>query len=189
MYRLEFLDQNAVRFQDAVVRVGDAKTAHGAFRRAINHTGAKARTRTVRALAKQMGLKQSVVRTRIEERKANYERLEYVLKGSGEPLSLKEFGAKQFAYGVRAKPWGRSQRFEGVFIMAGSRNSGRPVAGGHVFKRTNGSASLPIEKLYGPSIPREMVQGASAIAFSEVTKDLGTRIQHELGRLTGGVVG
>jgi hypothetical protein len=189
MFRLEFMDQNAVRFQDAVAQVGDTKKAHNAFRRAINHTGAKAKTQVVRSLAKQMGLPQRKVREGLSFRRANFERLEYTITGQGRAMSLKEFGAKQFGYGVRAKPWGRSQRFAGAFIFAGTPSSGQPVAGGHVFKRTDGWHSTPIEKLYGPSIPKEMVKDASAAAFERTAGDLGARVGHELRRLTGGVVG
>lgn len=189
MFRLEFMDQNTVRFQDGVARVGDTKKAHDAFRRAINHTGSKSKTQVVRALAKQMGVNQALVRKGLAVRRANFDKLEYTITASGRELSLKEFGAKQFGYGARAKPWGNSRRFEGAFIFAGTPGSGQPVAGGHVFKRTDGSASTPIEKLYGPSVPKEMIKDASADAFTRIADDLPGRIEHEFRRLTDGVVG
>lgn len=189
MYRLEFLDQNAVRFQEAVGQVGDTVTAHKAFRRAINHTGDKARTKVRRSLAKQMGLTQKRLRQldALHTRRANFGALEYTITGSGKAISLKEFGARQFRYGVRARPWGQSRRFEGTFIFAGNPRSGKFVAGGHVFKRTSG-ASLPIEKLWGPSVPRELVQAASLQAFEDTARYLGPRIVHELRKLTDGTV-
>ncbi|WP_375261842.1 hypothetical protein [Palleronia sp.] len=173
--------------------VGKTEKAHNAFRRAINHTGSKGRTQVVRALTKQTGAKRATVLAALHVTKANFGSLEYKITARGQPLSLKEFGAKQFGYGVKAKPWGNSRRFEGAFIFAGTRKSGKFVAGGHVFKRTGGFSANSgrnnaIEKMFGPSIPKELVKDASAAAFERTADDLGQRVQHELSRMTRGVV-
>ncbi|WP_421998192.1 hypothetical protein [Roseovarius confluentis] len=196
MYRLEILDQNIMRFQDAVSVLGDTNTAHKAFRRAINHTGDKARTLVRRALSEQMGLTQKRLRAlnALSVRRANFGALEYTITGSGKELSLKEFGAKQFKFGVRAKPWGQIQRFKGAFIFAGHRKSGKPVGGGHVFVRTGGinrnsGRNNAIRKMWGPSVPKEMIRRASLEAFENTAKDLGPRIRHEMSQITDGVVG
>lgn len=181
---------NHIRFEQAVEKLGDRKRAHDAFRRGINHTGDKAKTRVIRALAKQMGLTQRKLKDSgaISTHRANFDNLEYTIKASGREIPLKEFGAKQFRYGVRAKAWGSSRQYRGAFIFAGNFRSGKFVGGGHVFKRV-GKASKPIEKLYGPSIPKEMVKDQSQQAFADVALEVGPRIEHEVSRLTGGVVG
>ncbi|WP_051202688.1 hypothetical protein [Sediminimonas qiaohouensis] len=196
MYRLEFMDQNAMRFQEAVGVLGSSAKAHKAFRRAINHTGGKAHTQVRRTLAKQMGLTQKRLRQlgALQTRRANYHALEYTITGSGKELSLKEFGAKQFKFGVRARPWGQTRRYPGAFIFAGNWRSGQPVAYGHVFKRRGGFSEKSgrnnaIEKMWGPSVPKELVRDASVKAFETTAKDLGPRIRHEMSRLTDGVIG
>jgi hypothetical protein len=101
----------------------------------------------------------------------------------GRPLSLKVFGAKQFKYGVRVKLRGENVKLYGMFIYAGTFNSGKFVAGGHVFQRTT-AASLPIEKQFGPSVPESVVKGKAKDAFEDtVATVLPRRLRHEIGRL------
>jgi hypothetical protein len=185
---LRFGDSNHIRFADAIAAIGEARVKR-AFSRAINHTGRKMGTRVIRALAPQVGLTQAKVREfgNIFHRRANVANLEYRLKSSGTAISLREFNARQFGYGVRAKPWGQSQQFKSAFIFAGFPGSGNPVSGGHVFVRTSGS-SFPINMLHGPSIPKEIVRGDSADAFGEVGRDLEPRIAHEIRAITNGIV-
>ena len=58
-----------------------------------------------------------------------------------------------------------------------------PKLRGHVFIRTS-NKRLPIKKLYGPSIPKEMIKDQSAATFqAEAPAILDRRIEHELGRL------
>ncbi|WP_223478735.1 hypothetical protein [Oricola indica] len=177
------------RFTEAFQQLGTEKRAHSAYRRGVNRVGRKAFTATRRALAKQVGLSQTktVALGNIRTTSANFQSLRFLIESTGATLSLKEFSAKQFGYGVRAKPWGRSQRFPHAFIFAGHPKSGRPVAGGHVFKRT-GSSSLPIEKLWGPSIPKEIVKDESRDAFQTTARELPDRIRHEIRAMTKGAV-
>ena len=90
-------------------------------------------------------------------------------------------------YGVKAKPWGKSRKFKGAFIFAGHAKSGQAIAGGHVFKRST-KASTPIEKMYGPSIPKEMLKDETAEAFEAATGDLANRIAHEIRVISKGVI-
>lgn len=188
-FGLKFQGSNHIRWEDAVEALG-SKNAHNAFRRGINHTGDKARTQVRRALAEQTGLKQRDLKKygAFDSERANYRRLSYTITSKGSAVPLKVFGAKQFSWGVTAKPWGVSRRFKGTFIFAGTPTSGKFVGGGHVFHRRT-SASLPIERMFGPSVPTEMVQGASKKAFQDAALDLGPRIVHEVKVLTKGVVG
>jgi predicted glycosyl hydrolase (DUF1957 family) len=96
---------------------------------------------------------------------------------------LREFGARQFSWGVRARVWGETQRYDGMFIYAGTFRSGQEIASGHVFQRVT-TRSLPIAKQYGPSVPTEMVRNASAQEFNRTVDEmLPARIRHELSRL------
>lgn len=176
------------RFQRALRDLGSTNALR-AFSRGLNRTGDRAFTSVRRTLAKQVGLSQAktVALGGLKRRRANLSNMEFKIESEGEHLSLRDFGARQFGYGVRAKPWGTSRRFAGAFIFAGSPRSGQPVRGGHVFVRT-GSASYPIQMLFGPAIPNELVRGETAEAFEKATDALADRIRHELRVLTEGVV-
>lgn len=178
------------RFAEAVEKLGSERAALTAYRRGINRIGDKARNQVQKALAKQVGLSQGALKThgRYGVSRARALDLAYEISSRGEHLPLRLFGARQFAYGVRAKPWGRSQRFPGVFIFAGTPRSGKPVsAAGDVFHRRT-AASLPIERMFGPSVPVEMVKGGSAAAFERTAAELPGRIAHEVRVLTDGIV-
>ena len=189
MISLRFTDNNNIRFSDAVAILGEGK-ARQAFARGVNRTGDKARTVTIRALAKQVGLTQAKVRAfgairTIRARPSAA--IEYRIESTGSEIPLKEFSARQFGYGVRAKPWGVSRRFDSAFIFAGTPGSGKFVSAGDVFVRTS-SASYPIKRMFGPSIPKEIVQDESAEAFQDAAMDLGQRIAHEVRVITKGIV-
>ena len=174
----------------ALDELGKETNAHKAYRIAVNRVGSKAWTATRRTLAKQVGLTQAKLKKygRIQVRKANYTDLAFTVTATGAPVPLKAFGAKQFGFGVRAKPWGKSQRFPSAFIFAGSPNSGKFVGGGHVFRRTS-NESLPLKMMYGPSIPKEMVQDASAESWQSFGSDLQREAERALTKITEGVIG
>jgi hypothetical protein len=151
-----------------------------ALRRAINHTGDKARTHMGRALAKQTGLKYGQVRQALRTIPANVATLVYRIIAKGGYLSLKEFGARQTRKGVSAAPWGKRRVFPHTFIIAS--------LGGHVFER-KGAARYPIRKLWGPAIPAEMVKDQSRAAFEQtVEAELPARLTHEVDAILGGAV-
>ena len=90
-------------------------------------------------------------------------------------IALAEFHARQTRRGVSAAPWGLRRVFPHTFIVE--------KLGGQVFRR-EGGARLPIRKLWGPSLPIELVRGASPAAFEKAAAaDLPQRVAHELGRL------
>jgi hypothetical protein len=82
--------------------------------------------------------------------------LETRIIGTGRHLPLSVFGAKQFSYGVRAKVWGRAQTYRSAFVV------GR--FGGNAFKRTS-KARFPMEQLWGPAVPVEMVRDEALAAW------------------------
>lgn len=177
------------RFEKATDALGKETTTHRAYRLAINRKGRKAFTQVKRALAKQTGLTQrkAIELGNIKTYNANFSNLAFTIKSSGNRISLKEFGAKQFSFGVRAKPWGKTRRFEGAFISAGFLRSGTNVNQGHVFIRQSG-ASYPIKRLYGPSMPVEIVKDQSKQAFEDVANELPQEIAITLDKLSGGII-
>lgn len=189
-YSLRSHGEGHLRFSNGIEQLGSTETMHRkVYRRALNKVGDKAYTRVIRAVGKQMGLKRGQVLKYggVGKVRANYTRQDYQIVSRGTEVPLREFAAKQFSYGVRAKPSGKATRFAGMFIMAGRWTSGDPVAQGHVFQRVT-SSSLPIEKQFGPSVPEEIVRNESADAFSAVADELPGRIAHEIAQVTRGVV-
>lgn len=185
------------KFADAVEAVGSSR-ARRTYVSALNHTGARVQTAVIRALAKQVGLPSGRLRElgRIKATRATASEgndPSFRIKSSGAYLSLGEFRPSQFSYGVKANPWGRSQRFPSAFIFAGHRRSGQRMPFGGVFQNSgrfnpkSGRNNLALP-LYGPAVPKEIVQGESKAAFEARAQDLGARVAHELRRLTKGAV-
>lgn len=177
------------RLENAMAMLSSDKLQH-ALRRAVNHTGDKAKTQVIRALAKQTGLRQKTIRKAIKVRRANYDSLEYVLTTRGGDIALKYFSARETRHGVKAKPFGEWQTFADTF-MKGGRFPKRVEAkglNGHVYKRV-GPKRLPIEiQDSGVIIPAEMLKGATAEAFTKVVNNsLPSRVMHEMSRLAPGV--
>ncbi|SEQ48995.1 hypothetical protein SAMN05216548_10527 [Faunimonas pinastri] len=171
------------------------KNAGKAIVRAVNHTGDKARTRMVRTLTAQTGLKRKVIvralkvdRASTGGPKGNGARSAYVIRSRGGDISLKFFGAKEGPGGVTAKVRGKSWHDDHAFMTGGRwPNRTRLKLGGHVYKRL-GRKRIPIaEQRSGLFIPEEMITGESEAAFFEVVEsDLTDRLVHEVGRLLEG---
>lgn len=169
-----------------------------AIRRAINHTGDKAKTAMARAMAKQTGMKVSVMKRALKPLRASdgsaagfvpgKGSLEYVLRCKGGDVSLKYFRPVERGGGVYARPWG-SQRFYPVaFTKSGPRGKrvANPKFKGHVMRNAAGGAWHGKIKIVrsGVNIAAEMVKGESAAAFHKVVAtDLVPRLSHELLRV------
>jgi len=169
-----------------------------AIRRAINHTGDKAKTAMARAMAKQTGMKVSVMKRALKPLRASdggatsfvpgKGSLEYVLRCKGGDISLKYFKPVERAGGVYARPWG-SQRFSpDAFTKSGPRGKrvASPKLHGHVFANVAGGAwrgKIQIIRS-GVFLANEMVKGDSAATFHRVVEsDLLPRLRHELLRV------
>lgn len=155
-----------------------------AVRRAVNHTGDKARTQVIRALTAQTGLKRSVIVRAIKVTRANYGSSDYVLKSRGGNISLKYFSPRETKAGVTAGARGKRKLYPGAFITGG--RWGKRVElhmGGHVFQRKSDSRT-PIKKVKsGVYIPIEMTTGDTAAAFYRtVEANLANRLAHEMSR-------
>jgi len=148
--RVRFLDADDVRirFEAACLRLGEGE-ARRAFSMALNKEGRKSFTHMRRALSQQSSIPRGAVNAAMRLQTASRATLSTVTVGSGRSLPLSFFGAKQFAYGVRAKIWGKAQTFRSAFVVH--------RYGDGVFKRT-GKERYPIEQLWGPSVPKEMLR-------------------------------
>ena len=155
--RVRFLeaDDVRIRFEAACTRLGEGE-ARRAFSMALNKEGRRAFTQLRRSLALQSSIPRGAVNAATRFQSATRATLSTVTAGSGRHLPLSFFGAKQFTYGVRAKIWGRAQTFRSAFVVK--------RYGGGVFKRT-GKARFPIEQLWGPAVPVEMMRDEAFAAW------------------------
>jgi len=161
---------------------GAGNQAPHVIRRGLNRAGGKVRTKVIRALRDQTGAKYGAVKKALRTKKASYNRLEYRIEASGQHISLKEFGARQTKKGVSAAPWNQRRIFPHTF---GPRIG---KLGGHVFVRTT-KDRRPLEKLWGPAIPKELVKGETEAAFyASVFVEVPAAILHELEAILIGAV-
>lgn len=143
------------------------------FQRAMSRGGSKTNTAVKRALRKQTSAKARDVNAATQYVRPSRSNLQTKIIVRGGHMSLKQFGAKQFSYGVRAKVWGESKRFEGAFVVG--------KLGGHAFVRET-SKRFPIRKMYGPALPKEVLKDDAIETFNDGTKETLDRLQHELDR-------
>ncbi len=184
-------DQVLKQYSNALGHLGE-RDGHKALARAVNRTTNTVHSRVVRAVAKQSSIPTRIVRDQVKKhtvRPGGMGTLEGIVYARGNPISLKEFRARQFSYGVKAKVWGKQTRFEGMFIFAGTYRSGKHVGNGHVFQRKGGYSSKSgrnnaIEKQFGPAVPTEIVRNEAKDEFERTVQHmLPQRVQHELARL------
>ncbi len=150
-------DDVRIRFETACARIGEGE-ARRAFSMALNKEGRKSFTQLRRSLAQQSSIPRGAIIAATRFQSATRNTMATVTSGSGRHLPLSFFGAKQFSYGVRAKIWGRAQTFRSAFVVE--------RYGGGVFKRT-GKARFPIEQLWGPSVPKEMLRDEAYSAWTD----------------------
>ena len=156
------LDQTRLHFEAAVTRVGE-QDATRAFNRALNREGDKIRTSVRRALRQQTGANMALINRETKAYRSSFANLVYTIEARGDPLGLSHFSPSQFKYGVRAKPWGRFQRFPKAFLVGS--------LGNNAFVRET-SARFPIKKMFGPALPKEMLKDATLRAFETATPDV-----------------
>lgn len=182
---ISFADDELRRFQNMIGALGERQARVG-LSRAVSRVTDMVKTRVIREVAKQSSIPQKIIRQSIKTTKPKQQGsgpIQGVVAAKGNPISLREFRAKQFAFGVKARVWGEWKRFPGTFIWAGTYRSGQAVKGGHVWQRTT-AASLPIEMMRGPAVPDELVKGESLKAYEQIVRDkLPERAMHELSRL------
>jgi hypothetical protein len=171
------------RFDNGIKALG--KDAPKVMQRALTRSGDMAKTRVIRALTKQTGLKRKVIVRAIKVKRPSFVDLTYEMRASGGDIALKYFSPRETRAGVSATPFGKRKVFPATFMKGGRfPNRSGVVFHGHVVKRA-GSGRFPIEiQKSGVIIPNEMVTGATADEFLSVVRlNLPRRVEHELGRL------
>lgn len=167
---LKDLDQTRIRYEAMVQKVGEGDAAV-AFSRALNHEGRKSFTAVKRSLRQQTTIPTGIIAAAMQFKSSSRRNLRTIIQGRGSELPLRFFNPKQFRYGVRAKVWGRFQTYKSNFIVAS--------LGGNVFHRTT-KKRLPIQRSFGPSIPKEMVKDQTLQTFDASGNDVMERAMHEI---------
>lgn len=186
--RIDVQDEVLTRFQNQIGAIGDG-AARKAMARAVNYGGRRALTQVVRALVRQTSAPRSLVKQIVKTKGAAHKGsgpIEFTIYARGSELPLSQFAPRQFSFGVRAKVWGKMQRYPGLFGAPGDSPAVRAALGGEIFHRTS-DERLPIQRAYGPSIPKEMLLGETKETFEKVSQEATVkRLQHELRRILDG---
>jgi hypothetical protein len=164
--------QHLTNLQRATAALG-AGRAKEVMRLALNQAGAKIATRLKHELVIQTGLSYTDVNSAVSLKKATTE-LSFEIIGAGPYWSLSHFLPRPVPpLGVVARPWFRGQLFPHTFMIA--------ALGNNVYKRV-GKGRWDIEKLYGPSVAREMEREPIPQIFEEQVK---TEIEPAIDRKLG----
>jgi hypothetical protein len=175
---IEEADDVRTIFEATCYRVGSG-LARTVFSRAMNKVGRKNFTQVKRALVKQTSLKPGVVNKNTRFWNASPAKLETRIDGRREYFGLSHFKPKQNAVGTTAFVWGKSQTYPHAFIV-------RSLSG-NVFVRT-GRSRLPIEKMWGPSIHKELMQDQSLSTWQQGVDEITIEAQRLLGLMMSGAV-
>ncbi|NIZ11074.1 phage tail protein [Pseudooceanicola sp. HF7] len=187
MFRVGEVDvKDLKRFDNMLIGLGEDGPKVAV--RAMNRAGDMGRTQVVKALAKQTGLPQKLIRRSVKVKRSTWSEPEYQLNSAGGDVSLKYFKKRETRDGVVAKlgdargnDWFAESFFRGG-LFPGRRVDIRSM-GGHVFVRADGRTDLE-RVTSGVFIPKEMVEGASLKAFRDtVARVLPQRLDHEFSRL------
>ncbi len=144
-----------------------------AIARGLNEGGNKVRTQVQRALKTQAGVtKYASITSRVRTAPAaammapksgigpvRPGRLSYAIIAMGPGIPIREFPVHVTAHGVDAKTWGVDHLFKRSFAM-----KGKPIA--TALRARLGEKRLPIRRLYGPNLAKELGQGAALQAFT-----------------------
>ena len=170
---------------------GLGRNAPNIMAAALNAAGELIRQQTVKAEAKQTGLKVDVLERAQHKTNATPGRLTFSIVARGGNIRIKHFGAVEGRGGVTARPWGRSQFFQGAFIMSGRPGSryAVPRLNGQVYERVDqsdlawnrkGGANAHKSKIRQVRsdvfIPKEMLRGQTRAAFERGVEPIGARI-------------
>ena len=188
-------DQVLARFTNGLGALGDYR-ARQVMARALNRAGMPTLTKVRRSVRDATSAPMKLIRTQVVPGKAFSgsaveqggsfgEKLEFRIVASGRPLPLSVFNPVAFKGGVRAKVWGAYHRYPRMFMTGGHWPDrvpfGRAEMGGQVFHRQF-KDRLPIERSFGPWLPKELVKPKVVEAFNSGLARLGDDIAHELDR-------
>jgi hypothetical protein len=159
--------------------------APAAISRAVRRTGDMTKTRMIRSLTKQTGLRREVIVRAIKAFPAG---MTYSMKSRGGDVHLKYFKARETRKGASAAPWNKRRVYAGAFIRGGRfpHRVGLSL-GGQVYRRTGKSRTPIVSLRSGLYIPKEMIGGATGAEFlSAVRSILPQRLAHEIAAILGG---
>lgn len=156
-------------------RVGPAKDR--AVANGINKTATQTKTEAGREIrAEQRSLKAGIVSKSMAIKRANQATLTAVISATGKPIPLRDFKGTRFTRGR-----GRGKNRVGYVVtqvIPGQKKTVKGAfigPGGHVFRRFSRSR-LPIEKLFGPTVP-------SAFVKDQITRAMTNKANRVAGRL------
>lgn len=156
--------------------VSAQKLAGPATRRAMVETlgaaGGKTRTAVRRALQHQTAARSYSVVTGATRSTLFPAALEYRIEARGKGLPIENFkGLRITGKGVSASPWNVARLFKRSFAN-------------HGYRARLGKSRFPIRRLFGPSIPKELVKDESAEAFERTgPAEVARILPRKLGRL------
>lgn len=160
----------------------EPRRARMALSVAVNDTARQTRAEARKRVAKESSIKAGTVAKGLTiNPHSSPSTLSATVIGSGRPISLKEFGARQNRKGVSARVWGRRQLYPGSFIVES--------LGGHVYHRLT-RRRLPIEKMWGAGIAQVMAQEhVSSVIVQHGQDRLQKNTQRQLDRYIAGAGG
>lgn len=193
--QIRWQDVESLKQFDNALKALGSKKMRQAGNRAVNRAGDMARTQVRQRLTRQTGLKRPTIVKAVKVSRSSPQTLVYRMSAHGGDISLRYFGARETRAGVSAAPFGKRSVFASTFIKAGwwPNRVTKPNWNGQVFQRTGTATETGMDrfekKKSGVIIPNEMVQGETRDAFrSTVARVLPQRLDHEIKRLTKGVV-
>ncbi len=149
------------------VRGIDLKAVPIAEVRALNKVIVTVRKEAGNEIHKVRRIKKGTIRKQLTLIRANKRSREARVRASRRPISLKEYAAKWSGRKgnkrVVINVTGQRELLQHAFILGANGGKG----GGHVFERTT-SKTLPIEKLWGPSLGSAIVLPATRNAMRRV---------------------
>lgn len=184
--RIEPLDQIMAQYGADLKKLGSRAKTHRVIARAANYEGRKVFTVVKRTLARQTSIKYGAINKnmRFFPAKTKGDAIETVIFGSGKHFSLRDFGPRQLKPGTRAKVWGKNKMHRGAF-MGPRPGAVSAKLGGHVWKRDT-AKRYPISRVWGPSIPVEMVKDATLEAFYASAPQIIARVSKEIAAVMRG---
>lgn len=190
LIRLEFKDQVFQRYGNQLRELGEGG-ARKAIARAMNYEGDRAYKAVKSALHHQTSIKRRDVHRAMKTNKVRptisskgATPLEYVIEGTGRELSLRYFSPTQKRVGTSARVWGRTRMYKNAFMGPRPRVVALKLYG-NVFHRL-GEERLPIEKMWGPSISKEMARDQAKAAFEKAAPRVVERVGVEIATILRG---
>ena len=165
--------------------VGDQQKA---VVRALNKTAAQARTAAAQEVRSAgYNIKSSAIKSSFYIDKARAGRLVVMLKSTGRPIALINYGARQSKSGVSVQVKAGRQVLRHAFIATmknGHRGVFERIGNKHKKVKRNGKivrTGLPIKELFGPSIPQSLSNDAVEKALMKKIREKFPQIlKHEL---------